>query len=93
VQFSLTYAGAWQGRYLYSVMLPWALLFAGGVSRGLRFGGGVDGVESEVAAANSRWVIAALALVLVVIDALALVKLAFFFAEAPAGRWLLFNDL
>jgi len=93
VQFSLSYVGAWQGRYLYSVMLPWALLFAGGVARGLRFGGSADGVESEGAPRNSRWLIAALALVLVVIDVLALVKLMAFFAEAPSGRWLFFTRL
>jgi hypothetical protein len=93
VQFSLTYVGAWQGRYLYSVMLPWALLFAGGISRALRFAASPDGAEPAAASPQAPWVIAALALAFVVVDVIVLVKLVAFFAEAPPGQWLLFTRL
>jgi hypothetical protein len=93
VQFSLAYAGAWQGRYLYSAMLPWALLFAGGISRGLHFDVSADPAQRDRGSPHARRVIAALALVLVAVDIIVLVKLLAFFAEAPPGRWLLFTRL
>jgi len=93
VQFSLTYAGAWQGRYLYSAMLPWALLFAGGIARLLGVGASSDAAASETASARARWLVVALAVVLAAVNVVALVKLRAFFAEAPPGHWLLFTRL
>lgn len=93
VQFSLTYVGAWQGRYLYSAMLPWALLFAGGISRLLRFEAGADPAQRKRAATHARWAIVVLALALAAVNVIVLVKLLAFFAEAPPGRWLLFTRL
>ena len=93
VQFSLAYAGAWQGRYLYSAMLPWSLLFAGGISRLLHFDAAADSAKQERASTRVRWVIVALALVLAAVNVIVLVKLLAFFAEAPPGRWLLFTRL
>jgi hypothetical protein len=93
VQFSLTYVGAWQGRYLYSVMLPWALLFAGGISRLLRFDASADTAQPNRAPTHARRAIVALALALAAVNVIVLVKLLAFFAEAPPGRWLLFTRL
>jgi hypothetical protein len=93
VQFSLAYAGAWQGRYLYSAMLPWSLLFAGGISRLLHFDAAADSAKQERASTRVRWVIVALALALAAVNVIVLVKLLAFFAEAPPGRWLLFTRL
>jgi hypothetical protein len=83
VQFSLAYAGAWQGRYLYSAMLPWALLFAGGLARWLP-----GDRRGEADARRATLAIAAVALLLVLTNLLALSKLAAFFAETPPGRWI-----
>jgi len=83
VQFSLAYAGAWQGRYLYSAMLPWALLFAGGLARWLP-----GDRRGEADAGRAMLAIAAVALLLVLTNLLALSKLAAFFAETPPGRWI-----
>ncbi len=93
VQFSLTYVGAWQGRYLYSAMLPWALLFAGGFARLLRFDASAEPERRERAATHARRAIVALALALAAVNVIVLVKLLAFFAEAPPGSWLLFSRL
>jgi len=93
VQFSLSYVGAWQGRYLYSVMLPWALLFAGGISRLLRFDASADTARPNRASIHARRTIVALALALAAVNVIVLVKLLAFFAEGPASRWLFFTRL
>jgi hypothetical protein len=101
VQFSLVYAGAWQGRYLYSAMLPFALLFAGGWSRLLPSGVSANSAHrdsesrgrAERPAANSHRVVLALAVLLAAINVVVLVKLGILFAQEPPGRWLLFTRL
>jgi hypothetical protein len=93
VQFSLSYVGAWQGRYLYSAILPWALLFAGGFARLLRFDASADPEQRERTATRARRAIVVLALVLALVNVIALAKLLAFFAEAPPGSWLLFTRL
>jgi len=80
VYFSLGYAGAWQGRYLYGAMVPVALLLAGGWARWLP--------------REKWWVpVAAIAFVLLAVDVVALVKLQQFFASHPPGSWILFTRL
>jgi hypothetical protein len=93
VQFSLSYVGAWQGRYLYSAMLPWALLFAGGFARLLRFDASAEPEQRERAATHARRAIVALALALAAVNVIVLGKLLAFFAKAPPGSWLLFSRL
>lgn len=85
VQFSLAYAGAWQGRYLYSAMGPVALLFAGGLARWLPAG--------DAGERRARPVVAAIALLLVLVNAIVLAKLVTFFADTPPGRWIFFTRL
>jgi hypothetical protein len=80
VYFSLQYVGAWQGRYLYGAMVPVALLLAGGWARPL--------------SGRKWWVpVAAIALVLVAVDVVALAKLQQFFAAHPPRSWILFTRL
>jgi hypothetical protein len=78
--FSLRYAGAWQGRYLYGAMLPVAWLLAGGWARRLP--------------ETRRWApVAGVALSLLAVDVIALVKLHQFFATHPPASWVLFTRL
>jgi len=84
VQFSLQYAGAWQGRYLYTVLVPLALLFAGGLVRWL---------PSRAGARLAQRATAALAVVLVVVNVIVIAKLLAFFAEVPPTGWLRFTRL
>jgi len=80
VFFSIGYAGAWQGRYLYGAMLPVALLLAGGWERRMPD--------------THWWAPAALvALLLLAVDVIALVKLHEFFATQPPASWILFTRL
>jgi hypothetical protein len=80
VYFSLGYAGAWQGRYLYGAMVPVALLLAGGWGRWLP--------------GRSWWLpVAAIALALLALDVVALLELRHFFATQPPGSWILFTRL
>jgi hypothetical protein len=78
--FSLRYAGAWQGRYLYGAMLPVAMLLAGGWARRLPDG---------------RWwaPVALVALLLLAVDVIAIVKLHQFFTTQPPASWILFTRL
>jgi hypothetical protein len=78
--FSLQYAGAWQGRYLYGAMLPVAMLLAGGWARRLPDG---------------RWwvLVAVAALLLLAVDVIAIIKLHQFFATQPPASWMLFTRL
>jgi hypothetical protein len=78
--FSMGYAGAWQGRYLYGAMVPVALLLAGGWERRLPD--------------RSWWVpVAVIALSLLAVDVIALVKLHQFFATHPPASWMFFTRL
>jgi hypothetical protein len=72
--FSLRYVAAWQGRYLYTVMLPLAVLAATGWAR----------------LTPPRWWPAfalALGIGLLVLDAGLVLKLAAFFTRVPPGAW------
>jgi hypothetical protein len=72
--FSLRYLAGWQGRYLYTVTLPVAVLLATGWTR----------------ATPPRWRPAfalALGIGLLVLDAGLVLKLAAFFARTPPARW------
>jgi hypothetical protein len=78
--FSMGYAGAWQGRYLYGAMVPVASLLAGGWARRLPD--------------RSWWVaVAVVALSLLAVDVIAVVKLQQFFATHPPASWVLFTRL
>ena len=78
--FSVGYAGAWQGRYLYGAMVPVALLLAGGWGRWLP---------------GRHWqgAVAAIALSLLAVDVIVFVKLQQFFATHPPGSWIFFTRL
>jgi hypothetical protein len=78
--FSLRYHAAWQGRYLYTVMLPAAVLLATGWARAVPLG----------------WRPAfalALGIGLLVLDAGLVLKLASFFARVPQAMWMLSASL
>ena len=78
--FSLSYYGGWQGRYLYTGMVPAAALLAGGLDR--------------LPPARLRWVVlAALAAALLALDAGLVRALGLFFEQTPALRWGLPLDL
>jgi hypothetical protein len=72
--FSIRYYGGWQGRYVYTAMLPVALLLACGWAR----------LAPARRAWLSTWILAALLLAL---DAALLVLLARFWSGTPALRW------
>jgi len=72
--FSLSYYGGWQGRYLYTGIVPAAALLAGGIDR-------------LVPERRRRAVAIALALALLALDASLVSALAAFFAQTPPLRW------
>jgi hypothetical protein len=74
VVFSLSYYGGWQGRYLYTAIVPAAVLLAGGIDR-------LVPERRRVALAVG------LALALLALDAGLVRALLLFFAETPPLRW------
>jgi hypothetical protein len=80
VGFSLEYAGAWQGRYLYGALLPVAVLFAGGFA-------------ALLPEAQRRRGALAVAALLFALDVVTLLVLRRFFASHSPSDWIHFTRL